>query len=135
MTTYVVGTNSVHTTAALCDYLETRVGGEDTVVVVNSLEGGDDTSSRGVRDGEDALNAATARLGGRCTVETHQYVRGNAPHVDLLETVDETDADELVVGVRKRNPTAKVVFGSTARAILLHTDVPTVAVPLVPADA
>jgi nucleotide-binding universal stress UspA family protein len=133
MTSYVVGTNSVHTTATLCDYLGTRVGDGDTVVVVNSLRGGDDTSSQDVRDGEDALNAAVSRLGERCTVETHQYVRANDPHEDLLEAAAEFDADELVIGVRKRNPTAKVVFGSTAQKILLNSPVPIAVVPLVTA--
>jgi nucleotide-binding universal stress UspA family protein len=133
MTTYVVGTNSVHTTATLCDYLGTRVGEGDTTVFVNSLKGGDDTSSQDVRDGEDALNAAVSRLSERCTVETHQYVRSNAPEEDLLEAVAEFDADELVFGIRKRNPTAKMVFGSTAQKVLLNADVPMVAVPLVDA--
>ena len=131
MTTYVVGTNSVHTTATLCDYLGTRVGEGDTVVVVNSLRGGDGTSSEDVRDGEDALNAAYSRLSGQCTVETHQYIRSNEPEEDLLEAAAEFDADELVFGIRKRSPTAKVVFGSTAQEILLNAGVPMVAVPLV----
>lgn len=131
MTTYVVGTNSVHTSAALCDYLQTRVGDGDTVVAINSLRGGDSTSSEDVRDGEDALNAIASRLGERCAVETHQYVRNNAPQTDLLTAVEEFDADELVIGIRKRNPTAKVVFGSTAQQVLLNADVPMAVVPLV----
>jgi nucleotide-binding universal stress UspA family protein len=131
MTTYVVGTNSVHTSATLCDYLQTRVGEGDTVVAVNSLRGGDDTSSQDIRDGEDALNAVASRLGERCTVDTHQYVRSNSPEEDLLRAVDEFDADELVIGIRKRNPTAKVVFGSTAQEVLLNADVPMAVVPLV----
>jgi nucleotide-binding universal stress UspA family protein len=131
MATYVVGTNSVHTTATLCDYLGTRVGEGDTVVVVNSHRGGDDTSSEDVRDGEDALNAAYSRLSGQCTVETHQYIRSNAPDEDLLQAVEEFDADELVIGIRKRNPTSKVVFGSTAQDVLLNSPVPMAVVPLV----
>jgi nucleotide-binding universal stress UspA family protein len=134
MTTYVVGTNSVHAAATLCDYLQRRVGEGDTVVAVNSLKGGDDTSSQDVRDGEDALNAVASRLGAQCTVKTHQYVRGNQPEDDLLQAVDEFDADELVIGIRKRNPTAKVVFGSTAQPVLLNSPVPMAVVPLVSAE-
>ncbi|AUV82832.1 universal stress protein UspA [Salinigranum rubrum] len=130
MTTYVVGTQSVHTAATLCDYLQTRVGEGDTVVAVNSLKGGDDTSAEDVRDGEDALNAVSSRLGAQCTVETHQYVRNNKPEADLLEAAAEFDADELVIGIRKRNPTSKVVFGSTAQQILLNSPVPMAVVPL-----
>ena len=131
MSTYVAGTNSVHTTATLCDYLDARVGADDTVVFVNSLRGGDDTSSQDIRDGEDALNAAVSRLGERCTVETHQYVRNNSADEDLLEAVEEFDADELVFGIRKRSPTSKVVFGSTAQDLLLNVDVPMAVIPLV----
>jgi nucleotide-binding universal stress UspA family protein len=130
MTTYVVGTNSVHTTATLCDYLGTRVGAGDTVVVINSHRGGDDTSAEAVRDGEDALTAAYSRLSEQCTVETHQYVRSNEPQEDLLQAVEEFEADELVIGIRKRSPTAKVVFGSTAQKILLNSPVPIAVVPL-----
>jgi nucleotide-binding universal stress UspA family protein len=134
MTTYVVGTNSVHTSATICDYLGTRVGQGDTVVAVNSHRGGDDTSPEDIRDGEDALNAVAARLGERCTVETHQFVRANDPEEDLLRAVEEFDADELVIGIRKRNPTAKVVFGSTAQSVLLNASVPMAVVPLVTVD-
>ena len=121
----------MHTTATLCDYLGTRVGTGDTVVVVNSLQGGDDTSSEDVRDGADALNAASSRLSEQCTVETHQYIRSNTPDEDLLQAVEAVDADDLVIGIRKRNPTSKVVFGSTAQDILLHSSVPMAVVPLV----
>lgn len=130
MTTYVVGAQSVHTAATLCDYLAARVGDGDTVVAVNSHRGGDDTSAGDVRDGDDALNAVSSRLGGQCTVEPHQYIRENKPEEDLLDAVEEFDADELVIGIRKRNPTAKMVFGSTAQKVLLNADVPIVAVPL-----
>jgi nucleotide-binding universal stress UspA family protein len=131
MTVYVVGTDTVDTSAALCDYLDGRVDAADTVHAVNSLPGGDRTDATDVRDGEDAINVVRSRLGARATVETHQFVRDNAPHEDLLAHADEVDADELVIGVRKRNPTAKVVFGSTAQAVLLRTARPVAVVPLV----
>jgi nucleotide-binding universal stress UspA family protein len=134
MTTFVIGVTTVHAAATLCDYLGERVEAADTVVAVNSHRGGDETDAAAVRDGEDALNAVAARLGALCTVETHQYVRGNSPHADLLGAVEEFDADELVVGVRKRSPTAKVVFGSTAQTVLLNSPVPIAVVPLTTAD-
>jgi nucleotide-binding universal stress UspA family protein len=131
MAKYVVGTDSVHTSAELCDYLDDHVTEADTIYAINSLRGGDQTDSDDVRDGEDALNAIDSRLGTQATVETHQLVRGNKPAEDLLTFADETDADEFVIGVRKRNPTAKVVFGSNAQDILLHSNRPVRVVPLV----
>jgi nucleotide-binding universal stress UspA family protein len=132
MTTFVVGADTVHASASLCDYLDGRVGDGDVVHAVNSLPGGDDTGAADVRDGEDALNAVTSRLSAvpGVTVEGHQFVRGNEAHEDLLACAGDVGADELVVGIRKRNPTAKVVFGSVARSVLLNTDRPVVAVPL-----
>lgn len=130
MTTYVLGTDDVNTSASLCDYLSGRVTDDDAVHAINSLPGGDRTDSNAVRDGEDAVNVIRSRLGATTTVETHQFVRGNDPHEDLLSHAAAVDADELVVGVHRHSAAADVVFGSTVRAVLLHTDRPVVVVPL-----
>jgi nucleotide-binding universal stress UspA family protein len=130
MTLFVLGTNSVHHSAAIADYLVGRVGPDDEVHAVNSQKGEDATSAEDVRDGEDALNAIQSRLGDVTTVETHQFIRGNDPAEDVLGYADEVDADEVVIGVRKRNPTSKVVFGSTAQNILLRSNRPMAVVPL-----
>lgn len=129
MTTFVVATNSVDTSAVLCDYLQGRVGEGDTVHAVNSQVGGEATTADDVREGEDALNVVQSRLGALATVENHQFVRGNDPTTDVIAFVEEADADELVIGVRKRNPTAKLVFGSVAQEILLNANVPMAVVP------
>lgn len=130
MTIYVVGTDTVDTSAALCDYLDGRVDADDTIHAVNSLYGGDRTSATAVRDGEDAINVVQSRLGAVATVETHQFVRGNDPHEDLLAHADAVGADELVLGVRKRTPAAEIVFGSTTRPVLMRSSRPVVVVPL-----
>lgn len=130
MRTYVLATNHVDTSAALCDYLFSRVEEGDAVHAVNSQLGGDETTAEDVRDGEDALNVVASRLGGFADVQTHQFVRGNRPVEDVLGYAEEVDADELVFGIRKRTPTAKVVFGSTAQKILLRSNRPMAVVPL-----
>ena len=129
MATYVVATDHVDTSARLCDYLIDRVGDGDEIHAVNSLPGEDATDSRDVRDGEEALNVIFSRLGGVASVETHQLVRGNQPHEDVFGVASEVGADELVIGIQQRSPSAKVVFGSTAQRILRRTDRPVVAVP------
>jgi nucleotide-binding universal stress UspA family protein len=129
MTTFVLATNSVRTSTALCDYLKPRLSADDTVHVVNSHRGGDATGAGDLRAGEDALDYVREQLGAVATVETHQFVRGNAPAEDVLGLVEELGADELVIGIRKRNPTAKVIFGSTAQDILLSANVPMAVVP------
>lgn len=42
--------------------------------------------------------------------------------LNSLPDGDDTDADKFVVGVRRRTPIGKFVFGSTARNHLLGTD-------------
>lgn len=129
MTTFVLATNSVHVSAVLCDYLDGRLEEGDAVHAVNSHRGGDRTGVDDVRDGEEALNVVSSRLGGVATVETHQYVRGNDPATDVLECAKAVDADELVIGVRERSPAGKAIFGSVAQELLLDTDRPIVVVP------
>ena len=69
MTTFVVATDSVHTSAALCDYLFDRVDEDDTVYAINSLHD-EDADAEAIRDGKDALNAVASRLAAATTVET-----------------------------------------------------------------
>jgi len=132
MTELVVGTDTVESSEALAAYLRRVVEPEDTIYVVNSLEGGEDTSGDDVRAGEKAIEAVVDALEDLAvTVDTHQFVRGNEPVEDLMTFAQEVDADEFVVGIRKRTPVGKVVFGSTGQNLLLGTDLPVRCVPLV----
>jgi len=116
--TFVVGTASVHASAALCDYLDGRVGNGDVVHAAAWVVGpGHDAD----RDAADALNGVRSRLGVRASVETHRLGGGSDggdegdggderddgnggetvadPAVGLRALADRTEADELVVGV------------------------------------
>ena len=48
-----------------------------------------------------------------------QLVRGNEPAEDLISVANETDADLIVIGLRRRTPVGKLILGSNARRILL----------------
>lgn len=120
---YLVATDSVHTTAAACDYLDSRLEGPgvDTVTVLT-------VSAGGARDAGDAANVARARLTGRATVETLE--RDGDPAEVILGAVDDLGAHVLVLGPRSGAPGAAAGLGATARAVLARATVPAVVVPL-----
>ncbi len=128
MTTFVVATDSVHTSAALCDYLFDRVDEDDTVYAINSIHD-EDADPEAIRDGKDALNAVASRLAAVTTVETEQFSRGNVPAEDILSFSETVDADEIVLGVRKPSPTNKAAIGGVSEQVLLHSDRPMAVVP------
>ena len=47
----------------------------------------------------------------------------------LLGVAEETGADLLVIGLRKRTAVGKLITGSTAQAVLLNANVPVICVP------
>ena len=128
MTTYLLGTDSTESSDRLVAYIEARAHDDDTVYAVNSLPGGNRTSDDEVRAGRDALEVFE---GSAVSIDTHQLVRGNSPQEDLMAFAAEHDVDEIVIGIRKRSATGKLVFGSTAQDLLLSADLPVVCVPLV----
>lgn len=129
MTRILVGTDAVTTSERLVAYLTGVVDENDMVFVVNSLHGGEETGPEEVSDGKAALNAIEDDLDSGM-IETHQFIRGNEPIEDLLQAATDFDIDEIVIGIRKRTPVGKLVFGSTARDLLLEADRPVRCIPL-----
>jgi len=124
MTTFVLSTDSVHTSAALCDYLVDRLDEDDTVHAVASLL---DTaaSADDRRDGEDALNAVYARLGAVATVETHRLDRGNTPAADVGAVAADVGADEIVLEAGGSSDG----IGDVTEGVVASADCPVVVVP------
>ncbi len=131
MTRLLVGTDSAETSERLLAYLREAVAADDEIYVINSHVGGDETETDEIVAGEEAVEALVDGLEGVAEVEDHQLVRGNAPVQDLVDVAEDWGADEYVIGIRKRSPVGKMVFGSTAQNLLLEADLPVRCVPLV----
>jgi nucleotide-binding universal stress UspA family protein len=122
MTTYLVATASVHTTAAACDYLDGRVTPEDTVLVVSVTEDGMEA-----RDAGDATNVARTRLV-EPTVET--MTEDGRPSDVVQDLVADRGVDVVLIGPRRGDPDATPGLGGTAADLLVSLNVPVVVVPL-----
>lgn len=119
---YLVATDSVHTTAAACDYLEDRLDGDDVAVVT--------VPTAETRDADDAINVANARLLGHAEVTTERLETDGDPASAILAAANERNADVVVIGPHAGTAEAGPAMGSTARRIIEGADVPVVVVPL-----
>ncbi|AGB38930.1 hypothetical protein [Natronococcus occultus] len=111
----LVGTDSVHATAAICDYLEDEL--VDDVTIVAPVEPGDETARR---DGQEALNVASVRLVG-ADVETE--LREDGSGSVLCEVAATIEPDEVIVG-------SSDVLEPERRALLEAERWPVVVVPV-----
>jgi nucleotide-binding universal stress UspA family protein len=55
-------------------------------------------------------------------------IRGLSPADDLTRVVSEEGADMIVIGLRRRSRTGKLLVGSNAQDILLNANCPVLAV-------
>lgn len=127
MATYLVGTDGVSASEALCAHLREEVDEGDWIEVVNVLKDSDvDTA----KEGEAALDVFEEAFGESVTVNTRQLHRGNAPAVELLNTARDVEADTIVTGLRQHSRTERIIFGSVSQSLLKQTDRPVTLVPL-----
>jgi nucleotide-binding universal stress UspA family protein len=107
---------------------EARLRGVE-LIVVNSHRGGreydDETSARSAGN----LSALEAKLEeSGVSYAVRQLVRGFEPAEDLIGVAEDTDAELIVIGLRRRTPVGKLILGSNAQRILLDAPCPVLAV-------
>jgi nucleotide-binding universal stress UspA family protein len=60
--------------------------------------------------------------------EVAQTVEARDPADQLLRVAEETNAELIVIGLRRRTPVGKLIMGSAAQTVLLEADAPVLAV-------
>jgi nucleotide-binding universal stress UspA family protein len=99
------------------------------LVVVNSHRGGSREDDRDVQEHERELKEVRAELDREgIEHEVRQLVRGAEPAEDLVAVAEETGADFIVIGLRRRTPVGKLILGSNAQRVLLESPCPVLAV-------
>lgn len=99
------------------------------LIVVHSMRGGFKTKQDEYINYREALEDLDQQLSERGVEhEIHEYVRDQTPAQDIMEAVDEFDAELLVIGYKKRTATGKALLGSHAQEVLMNAKVPVLAV-------
>jgi nucleotide-binding universal stress UspA family protein len=99
------------------------------LVVINSNRGGKDLAADEAARYEAELETVKSQLvEAGVDHEVRQLVRGLEPVEDLIAVAEETHADFIVIGLRRRTPVGKLILGSNAQRILLDAPCPVLAV-------
>lgn len=102
---------------------------KEKLFFVHSLFGGERTEQKEIDAGEELLKWAeeTAKKAG-VECETRLLVRGKEAAEDIVEFANEIKASMIVIGVRKRRPAGKVLFGSVAQDVILNAKQPVICI-------
>ena len=100
---------------------------DEPLHVVNSSRGDSLVDSRFASDA--ALGEVRARLDASGVVyEIDQRVGGHEASDEVVEAAERVKASLIVIGLRRRTPTGKLITGSQAQRILLDAHCPVLAV-------
>ena len=100
-----------------------------SLLIINSKLGGrhDDAEDfLAIAEGLEKLKERLAETG--IDYEILEFVRGQSPAQDIVEVVREHDAGMIVIGIRMRSTTGKMLLGSNALEILHDAPVPVLCV-------
>ena len=99
------------------------------LLIVTSMVGGEKAESEKVQKAEDDLKKVEKHFeenGVSC--KTHLLVRGLDVGEDIVNFANEKKVDEIIIGVKSRSKVGKLIFGSTAQAVILQAECPVLAV-------
>lgn len=99
------------------------------LVVINSARGGREFDADDATKSDAELDDVRQQLADAgVEAEVRQLVRGLEVAEDLIAVAEETSADFIVIGLRRRSPVGKLILGSNAQRILLDAPCPVLAV-------
>lgn len=99
------------------------------LIVVHSMRGGSKTKGDEYIRYQQALEELENELAEKAVEhEVKEYVRDQSPAEDLIEAVNEFEADLLVIGYKRRSATGKMLLGSHAQDVLMSAPVPVLAI-------
>ncbi len=130
MRNFIVGYDGTETAKAALEVAkEQAVAFGGKIYVVQSLEGGDETSADDVNEAEENLDDAKKFLESEnIPCETHLLIRGLVPGEDIVQFARENSAFQIIVGVKRRSKVGKLMFGSTAQYVILEATCPVLTV-------
>ena len=128
MSTVVVGYVPEPEGLAAVEYaISAAVRDRSRLVVVNSgVRGSDAHPAFATSSDWDALDQRLSNEG--IDHEMRQSVHAQSPADEILAAANETQADMIVIGLRRRSPVGKLFLGSSSQQILLDAECPVVAV-------
>ncbi|MDY0220080.1 MAG: universal stress protein [Desulfobacterium sp.] len=99
------------------------------VLVVTSMKGGlseerveYEDAKKNLKDAEQYFDENGVKS------DIHLLVRGLEPGEDIVSFAKEKNVDEIIIGVKSRSKVGKLLFGSTAQAVILRAPCPVVTV-------
>ncbi|HKL00614.1 MAG TPA: universal stress protein [Desulfotignum sp.] len=99
------------------------------ILVATSMKGGANLDQSEVHTAEENLKHTRQFFEQKkIACETHLLVRGMEPGEDIVGFAREQGVDEIIIGVKSRSKVGKLLFGSTAQAVILQAHCPVVTV-------
>ena len=99
------------------------------VDVITSMEKGTEAQREKIEQAERGLEWAKSLFtDSDIDCATHLLIRGVPPGEDLVQFAEEQNADEIVIGVKRRSKVGKLLMGSTAQYVILKAGCPVMSV-------
>jgi len=100
-----------------------------SLLVIHSKMGGSHDDADDYIDMAESLKKLEARLADvGIQYEIREFVRGQKPAQDIIDAVADYGAEMIIIGIRKRSATGKMLLGSNALEILHDAPVPVLCV-------